>query len=87
MTLYKFLDDEELCLTVRRSPQPKNTFSASIEDVFLIEGSSGIHFYGYGQTYEEAVRNYLSKIEGKKLEHYASDYLTREVFVPSALTF
>jgi hypothetical protein len=86
MTLYKFLDDERLCLQVRRSPLSKN-FSACIEDVFLIEGCSGIHFYGYGQTYEEAVRNYLSKIEGKKLEHYASEYLTREVFVPSPLTF
>lgn len=87
MTLYKFLDEKELCLRVRRSPNTLNSFSANIEGVFLMDGNSGVLFYGYGKTYEEAVRDYVNKIEGKTLRHHASEFLTREIYVPANLVF
>jgi len=86
MTLYRFLDESKLCLRIRRSPRMSAAFIASIEDVFLINENSGIHFYGYGKTYEESLRNYVEKIEGKTLRYYASEFLVRDVVVPANLT-
>lgn len=86
MTLYEFLDESKLCLQVRRSPLSKMPFTASIEDIFLITGSSGVHFYGYGNSIDEAIKDYVRKIEGKLLRYYASEYLSRDVRVPDMLT-
>lgn len=86
MKLVDFLDARDLELVVRRYPNQKERWSASIESCDVAEKERAIlrGVHGNGPTSTLATQDYIEQIAGKEMKHGPSKQYFR---VPDELTF